>query len=148
MFHGCRQEVMWALGESLSLLAPDVNVHFRTSVVKVDCQNTILETTGETQGTFKFDLIVGADGVGSTVRKAMVEAFDEVNATRVIGEDYAYTLYLDNHEVVSKMDPNKFVISDIMGNGTVYSPLRHTNNKEACAIVNMNSDIRNVEHAR
>ena len=37
VLHGCRQEVMWALGESLSVLAPDVKVHFRTKIAIVDC---------------------------------------------------------------------------------------------------------------
>ena len=94
-FMGCRQEVMWALGESLHLLAPNVKVHFRTSVTKIDCHRTQITTAGDTVGSFQFDLIVGADGVGSIVRKAMTESFKEVTATRVTGEEYIYTFYMD-----------------------------------------------------
>ena len=146
--HGCRQEVMWALGESLSKLAPDVKTHFRTSVVEIDCMNTVLKTDGDVKGEFKFDLIIGADGVGSTVRKAMVQSFSAITATRVTGEEYAYTIYLDNQEIVGKLNPNKVNICDILGYPTVFNTLKHTNNKEGCGIVNMNGDIRDMAHAK
>ena len=77
---------MWALGESLETFAPDVKVKFNTQVDSVDCSKTELRVIGETAGSFSFDLIIGADGVGSVVRKAMTEQFEEVTATRVTGE--------------------------------------------------------------
>merc|ERR550517_335268 len=63
--HGCRQEIMWALGESLHTFAPDVKVHFKSNVVNVDCKKAEIETEGEVAGKFSFGLIIGADGVGS-----------------------------------------------------------------------------------
>ena len=64
---------MWAMGESLEKLAPNVKVLFGTSVVRVNCDSTQLEVEGEINGAFTFDLIVGADGVGSVVRQAMAD---------------------------------------------------------------------------
>ena len=49
-------------------LAPEVTVHFNTSVTKVDCQKTQLTTEGDSTSTHNFDLVIGADGVGSLVR--------------------------------------------------------------------------------
>jgi len=45
----------------------------------------------------------------------MVEQFPDVTATRVTGEEYAYTLYMDNQEIVSKMDPKKLYLSSLLG---------------------------------
>ena len=61
------------MGESLEKLAPNVKVLFGTSVLRVDCESTSLEVEGEINGSFTFDLIVGADGAGSIVRAAMSE---------------------------------------------------------------------------
>jgi hypothetical protein len=55
---------------------------------------------------------------------------------------------MDNHEVVSKMSPNKITLSDITGNATVHCTMKHRDNKEGVAIVNMNQDIENVAHAK
>ena len=70
---GCRQEIMWGLAESLEKLAPEVKVYFNTSVTKIDCFKTELTTEGDSSASHTFDLIIGADGVGSVVRKAMTE---------------------------------------------------------------------------
>ena len=102
---------MWALGESLETLTPDVKVYFKSKVASVNCWKTELTVEGEAAGTYQFDLIIGADGVGSQVRKAMVEAFPEVTASRVTGEEYVYTIYMDNHEVIGKNDPSKAYMS-------------------------------------
>ena len=91
---------------------------------------------------------MGADGVGSVVRKAMVEAFPEITATRVTGDEYAYTLYMDNQEVVSKMKDDVLYMSDLTGNATVSCTMKHSGNKEGVAILNMNEDIRDIEHAK
>ena len=37
---GCRQEIMWALGESLETFAPQVKVYFNTCVKEINCQLT------------------------------------------------------------------------------------------------------------
>ena len=107
---------MWALGESLEVIGQDIKVYFKTKVVNIDCEKTQIITEGDATGQFTFDLIVGADGVGSVVRKAMVEQLPEVSATRITGEEYAYTLYMDNQEIVSKMDPKKLYLSSLLGN--------------------------------
>ena len=49
---------------------------------------------------------------------------------------------MDNHEVVSKLDSNMLHFSDLTGYATVATTLRHTDNKEGVAIVNMNQDIK------
>ena len=36
----------------------------------------------------------------------------------------------------------------ILGNPTVSCAMKHTDNKEGCAILNMNDDIKDVEHAK
>ena len=36
----------------------------------------------------------------------------------------------------------------ILGNPTVSCTMKHTDNKEGCAIVNMNDDIKDIEHAK
>ena len=61
---------MWALGESLEVIGQDIKVYFKTKVVNIDCEKTQIITEGDATGQFTFDLIVGADGVGSVVRKA------------------------------------------------------------------------------
>lgn len=46
------------------------------------------------------------------------------------------------------MDPNKICMSDLTGNATVCCPLKHTDNKEGVAILNMDADIKSVAHAK
>lgn len=72
-FMSTHLEAMWAFHQSLDVCAPDVKVYQRTPVVKVDCQKTQIITEGEHAGTYDFDLIIGADGAGSAVRRSMDE---------------------------------------------------------------------------
>ena len=46
------------------------------------------------------------------------------------------------------MDPHKLILSDLLGNATVSCTLKHTDNKEGCAIVNLDKDIRDIDHAK
>ena len=46
-----------------------MKVLFDCKVIEVDCVNTIIKTSSH--GNHKFDLIVGADGAGSIVRRCM-----------------------------------------------------------------------------
>lgn len=55
---------------------------------------------------------------------------------------------MDNHEVVGKMSPHKLHFSNLTGNATVACTMKHSDNKEGVAIVNMNGDISSVEHAK
>ena len=57
----------------METLAPTCNVHFKTRVVEINCLKTMIKTEGDTVGEFTFDLIIGADGAGSIVRKHMTE---------------------------------------------------------------------------
>ena len=44
---------------------------------------------------YSFDLIIGADGAGSLVRKAMVAHDPNIKCSDYRGKDYAKSLYLD-----------------------------------------------------
>ena len=46
------------------------------------------------------------------------------------------------------MNPNKLIMSNLLGNATVSCTLKHTDNREGCAIINMNENIRDVDHAK
>lgn len=106
-------------------------------------------TEGETcQNEFTFDLIIGADGVGSVVRKHMTEQFDEVKATRITGEEYARTFYLDKPEALKDFSPNLLYFSNMTGNMTVHTTLKFTDNKEGCGIMNVSRDFKDKEDAR
>lgn len=47
---------------------PDIKVFFDCKVLEIDCELTIVKTSEH--GDHKFDLIVGADGAGSIVRRS------------------------------------------------------------------------------
>jgi kynurenine 3-monooxygenase len=52
-------------------LAPDVIVHFNTKVIGIDCKSNEVLLDGLFGKRQEFDLIVGADGAGSIVRRSM-----------------------------------------------------------------------------
>lgn len=144
---GSRNEIMWAFGESLETLAPDIQLYFNTNVLSIDCSKTEIVTEGENAGTYNFDLIVGADGVGSVVRKAMVDQLG-ITAVRKNTNDHCYTFYMDKHEAVSKLNPNRFYIYDLTKHATIIQTLKFANNQEGIGIINMNQDIKDMAHLK
>jgi len=71
---GGHLEMMWAFQHAQEVCAPDVKVYQNSKVTAVDVHNTTITVEeGENPGTHQFDLIIGADGAGSIVRKCMAE---------------------------------------------------------------------------
>lgn len=65
---------MWAFQHAQEVAAPDVKVYLNSTVKSVDTKKTTITVEGgENPGEHQFDLIIGADGAGSIVRKCMAE---------------------------------------------------------------------------
>ena len=69
----------------------------------IDCTQTIVKT--EKDGDHKFDLIIGADGAGSVVRRCMELQIDSIEVQKYKGQSSSRALYLDNEEELQKYDP-------------------------------------------
>ena len=104
------------------------------------CDNTEIFFEG---GSGKFDLIIGADGVGSVVRKNMVEQIDCIQAESTQGKGFIYSFCMDNYEELKDLDPNKVYFASILGNACVYSMLKTSGNRRGCCFMDYSGDIRN-----
>ena len=83
---------MQAFNEALNILAPKAVVHFGTKITNINVEKNEILTEMD---NYAFDLIIGADGAGSIVRKAMLDYDPTINCIHYRGEDYAKSIYLD-----------------------------------------------------
>ncbi|KAF8187977.1 hypothetical protein K438DRAFT_1722766 [Mycena galopus ATCC 62051] len=92
-----RSALATALYEGCKAAAPNVTIHFRTSVVAVDFEHTrvqVKERDEEGEGHWiDADVILGADGVKSVVRKSMLEKHGEDGDVKDTGQA-AYRIML------------------------------------------------------
>ncbi len=71
--------------------APPVNIHFNQSLASVNFENQIIELTNETTGESaakSFELLIGTDGAGSRVRRALIPAVDGHSRSEFLDHDY------------------------------------------------------------
>jgi hypothetical protein len=78
----------------------------------------------------------------------MTESFEDVKADRVTGTEYARTFYMDKGEAVESLDPSTIYMRDLLGNATIYATLKFKGNKEACGLMNIDEDIKDINHAK
>lgn len=96
---------------------------------------TITVEGGENPGIHQYDLIIGADGAGSIVRRCMNDQIEDFTAEKFEGKHFIKNLYLDNREEVKKhCSPNRGYLRSILGYPTIFATLKYENNETAIGI--------------
>jgi hypothetical protein len=71
---GSHLELIWALQHAQDLLAPNIKIYYNSEITDIDVRRTTItvEEYGGRPGKHKHDMIIGADGTNSIVRRSMV----------------------------------------------------------------------------
>jgi 2-polyprenyl-6-methoxyphenol hydroxylase-like FAD-dependent oxidoreductase len=111
----------------------------KSTVTDVDVKGTTLTVEGgDNAGTHSYDLIIGADGAGSIVRKCMAEKIPDFIAERFTGHHVIKNIYLDNTEAVKKYcHPHYGYGRSMIGYLTVFAMLKSEGNQTAIGIVHV-----------
>ncbi|KAJ7245908.1 hypothetical protein B0H12DRAFT_1127123 [Mycena haematopus] len=110
-----RSALASALYEGCKAAAPRVTIHFRATIVGVDLDNTrirVKEREEEGEGHWiDADLILGADGVKSIVRKSMLAKHEEDGDVRDTGQA-AYRIMLHRDQLAHDPELSAFLESN------------------------------------
>ena len=145
-FIGARTEVMWALSEAQKQYYPDIKVLFNTKVENVNIEETSITTADNEKHSF--DLIIGADGAGSIVKRALAngEHIKVINHKGLCCKNtLARSILLD--KCAGLLQPDWFVAVNVEPI-TYCTLLKTCKNQLACATIMSDEKFDTLEEAR
>lgn len=136
---GSHLEIMWAFQHAQEVAAPGVKVYQNSQVTKIDVtKSEVTIEGGENSGTHHYDLIIGADGAGSVVRKCMAEQVSDFKAEKFTGNHCVKNIYLDNKEKVKDyVHPNYGYGRSMLGYLTIFAAMKCENNETGIGIIHV-----------